>query len=80
MDVTPYLWVTSDRHILSMPGSTNGGETWLKVNSPMEISGYRCRLVCGFFRLRPTPFAVVRRKVIMRNLTCRALAPCHQSH
>lgn len=73
MGNTLRMRVTNDRHILTIHTSTDGGETWHKYNTQMEVSGYHHNVAYGFMSLRPAIYAAGEGEVRFRNLTYRAL-------
>lgn len=65
--------VTNNRHILTIHTSTNGGKTWVKYNTQMDVSGYHHNVAYGFMSLRPALYAAGEGKVRFSNMVYRAL-------
>lgn len=65
--------VINDRHILTIHTSADGGETWHKYDTQMEVSGYHHNVAYGFMSLRPAIYSAGEGEVRFSNLVYRAL-------
>jgi xylan 1,4-beta-xylosidase len=65
--------LTNKRHIVTIHTSVDGGKTWHKYGTQMEVSGYHHNVAYGFMSLRPALYAAGQGKVRFRDLVYRAL-------
>ncbi len=59
-------------HILTLHTSVDGGASWLKYGTQMEVSGYHHNVAGGFMSLRPALYAAGQGRVRFSRLTYRA--------
>ncbi|MFN7726734.1 MAG: family 43 glycosylhydrolase [Rubrivivax sp.] len=67
------LRLTLREHILTLHSSHDGGASWLKFNTQMEVSGYHHNVAYGFMSLRPAIYAAGQGEVRFSRLRYRAL-------
>lgn len=65
--------MTNNRHIVTFHTSHDGGKTWQKYGTQMEVSGYHHNVASGFMSLRPAIYAAKDGKVRFSRLVYRAL-------
>ncbi|WP_111642544.1 family 43 glycosylhydrolase [Marinimicrobium alkaliphilum] len=65
--------VTNNRHIMSMHYSFDGGESWIKYDRQLDVSGYNHNVGHGFHSLKPAIYASGEGRVRFSNLVYRAL-------
>ncbi|KPF90856.1 xylan 1,4-beta-xylosidase [Novosphingobium sp. AAP83] len=65
--------VVNRRHIVSYYTSGDHGQTWVKFDRGMEVSGYHHNVRGGFLMLRPGLYAVGPGETKFRNFTFTAL-------
>lgn len=65
--------VTNNRHILTVHHSLDGGKTWHKNDTQMEVSGFHHNVAYGFMSLRPAIYVAGTGKAKFRNFVYRAL-------
>ena len=67
------LRVTNRRHIVTYDTSGDGGQTWLRFDRGMEVSGYHHNVRGGFLMLRPGLYAAGPGEAVFRDYRYTAL-------